>query len=69
MRKVILIPVWLIVKVMQPFLPSTHPIKHEKLTLQWWDDCAKPIAIDYGIALWFSFVCAILIIIAALNPR
>lgn len=54
-RKFLLIPVWLLTLILQPLLPKTHPWRYEKLTLNWWADCASHFTLTFsGFCYWHA---------------
>jgi hypothetical protein len=52
-RLVVLLPVWLITRCMQPFLRETHPWKHKRITPLWWARCATQLSAAFGMGFWF----------------
>jgi len=54
--KFILIPVWLLTLMIQPFLPKSHPWRHRQLTLQWWAEGATDNALYLSVYFW---ICAV----------
>jgi hypothetical protein len=53
-----LLPIWLLTKALQPFLPKAHPWKGKKLGLAWWVEGATPDVVQLGWLLWMSWVTA-----------
>jgi hypothetical protein len=51
-RKFILIPLWILIKLIKPTLPETHPWKHKKCSLEWWCNGATPLSVQFGFIMW-----------------
>lgn len=63
-RRVGLIPIWLLTLALKPALPQTHPWKHQAMTLQSWWDRGTDNAVAFGWCFIVNIGC-----ILALLPR
>jgi hypothetical protein len=48
--------VWLLTLCIKPFLPETHPWKHQSLTLDWWARGATDSALLFGAMFWMQSI-------------
>lgn len=55
MEKLLILPSWLLMKAIQPFLSEDHPLHEQKIPLGWWAKGASQL----NMALSFSFWCGI----------
>lgn len=53
MKKLIILPMWLFVRLITPILPSTHPWYKKKFTLKDWADGSTKLNYFFSIVLWF----------------
>ena len=53
-RSFLLIPVWLLTKVIKEVLPEEHPWKYKKHTLKWWVEGGTNLALLFGLIFWES---------------
>ena len=61
MRTVSLLPTWIIIFLMQPILPKEHLLKG--MALKRWLHCANGNSVLLGLALWVSWLNAVLMIL------
>jgi len=47
--KILQFPVWLLLKLVTPILPSTHPWKNRKITLTEWTNGATDLSLALGV--------------------
>ncbi len=59
-RKFILIIPWLIIVASTPFFRADHPWKSKKLTLEWLDEGATPVTLEFGCVMWFCLISILL---------
>lgn len=59
-RAAFLLPTWLLVRVMLPALPRSHPFRDRPPTWASWRDRATPLCEAFGGALWGSGLVALL---------
>lgn len=61
MRKIILVPIWLLSAAMYPFLPASHLWKtnpqRAPSTLDKWVGGATDFAYAFSIAIWIAVIC------------
>jgi hypothetical protein len=62
LRKFLLIPNWLLTLAIKKRLPSDHPWKNKKCTLDWWNRGATDFAMQFGLVVWVGFVCMVIVI-------
>lgn len=60
--KVLMIPTWLLVNLMIPILPKTHPWKGKKFTLQDWTNGSTNITFSLSILLWGNFLSLLIVL-------
>lgn len=61
--KLLLLPSWVLVRLMTPFLPSNHPFKNKKFTLDEWLKGSTNITMVLSILLWSNFLCLLFLLI------
>lgn len=57
MRKLSLVPVWLLNSLLEPFLPKRHKWHGKHCSLQEWHDTATEFSVQISIGLWVSGLC------------
>lgn len=55
-KAVLLIPVWLLVTIVLPFFPKSHPWHGKTLTLMSWAHCATPVSVAWSAGVWIMTV-------------
>lgn len=58
-----MIPTWLLVNILTPILPKSHPWKGKKFTLTDWSNNSTDISFAISILLWSNFLSFIIILI------
>ena len=59
LRVASLVPIWLLMLLLKPFLPDHHPWRHQSLTLKFWLERGTNNAIQFGVTLWVLGLCQI----------
>ena len=54
--KILQFPVWLLLKLVTPILPSTHPWKNRKITLTEWTNGATDLSLALGVLFQGNFI-------------
>jgi len=52
MRKLTLLPTWLLMRAVRPFLRAQHPFKQRNLTLTSWSEGATANCLMFGVTFW-----------------
>ena len=60
--KLLHLPTWLLVRLVTPILPSTHPWKNKKFTLTEWTNGATDNAFAISILLWGNFLSLVIVL-------
>jgi len=50
MRKLLVFPTWVLVRMMRPVLAETHPFK--KVSLRWWAQNTNDLCNAFSILFW-----------------
>jgi hypothetical protein len=61
MRGVILLPTWLIVKLMRPALPNGHAWKTQMPTYRQWRHGATDLCVAFGFVFWSGILSGLFI--------
>lgn len=54
--KIALLPTWLIIRIISPFLPEKHPYKNKKITLRRWVILSDDNSLITSLLIWFIFL-------------
>jgi hypothetical protein len=54
--KILLLPTWVLIRLMTPILPKSHLWKNKKFTLTDWSNGATDFTYSISIILWINFL-------------
>jgi hypothetical protein len=57
MRRLLVFPTWVIVRIMLPFLPKGHPWKGRRFTLRDWAQGSTEANDLFSMAMWVGGIC------------
>ena len=55
MKKVLVFPTWVVIGLLRPFLPATHPWKNKRFTLTDWAANSTPLNDTFAYCFWATF--------------
>lgn len=67
MRKIMMLPTWVLVNIMTPILPKNHPWKNKHFSLKDWSDNATNLTFWLSFMMWYSFINLIMFIVIINN--
>lgn len=54
MKKLLVLPTWIIVAIVRPKFPKSHPWKYRRFTLSDWAECSTPLNDAFSWYLWVA---------------
>ena len=63
MKKLFVLPTWILVVLLIPILPSKHTWYKKKFTLVDWSNNSKPLNYLFNLFFWFSIIAYIYLFI------
>lgn len=62
MKKILVFPTWIIVRIVIPFLPKNHPWKNKKFSLENWAKHSTQANDMCSLFFWIAVVCEIIML-------
>ena len=67
MKKLLVLPTWLIIKFLIPFVPEGHPWKGRKFSLADWSEHSTPLNNQFGVFFWIVGISIFIMVAEILN--
>ncbi len=69
MKQLLVLPTWLIIRVIQPLLPQEHDWKFRTFNLKDWAKHSTELNNAFSLFFWVSAVCVGIVIYALLTAK